>query len=269
MYALANYTHLHPKRTVGNGIASEEYIDGMDSQLGGHVVAPVHRDKILIFCAIFVEKCAWGPTFHIKAIDQNAGNGMQSLAQHCSESSKNDQKIPRRNYITKLICRTPFCRIPSVERSKWDLILFHHHFIIVTSYITVNKNLPQCRLNRQPNAAKTGCPPPLPHGFESVSPQPQSIPLGPFQIFCKNSRRYSKVKVHHPHINETGAKFFHKLILVANLPPVSTIPAANLPPVSTKPVANCHWYQQHRRQICHRCKHQWQTMGTIIKLLTS
>ncbi len=28
------------------------------------------------------------------------------------------------------------------------------------------------------------------------------------------------------------------LILVANLPPVSTIPAANLPPVSTTPVAN-------------------------------
>jgi hypothetical protein len=55
-YAIANYTHLYPKRTVGNGIASEEYIDGMDSQLGGHVVAPDHRDKNVIFCAIFVEK---------------------------------------------------------------------------------------------------------------------------------------------------------------------------------------------------------------------
>jgi hypothetical protein len=66
---------------------------------------------------------------------------------------------------------------------------------------------------------------------------------------------------------------------VANLPPVSTTPAANfstsfasvvdtggkfatgvndtsknLPPVSTTLVANCHWYQQHRRQICHRCQ---------------
>jgi hypothetical protein len=28
-------------------------------------------------------------------------------------------------------------------------------------------------------------------------PQPQSIPLGPFQIFFKNSQRYSQVKVHH------------------------------------------------------------------------
>ncbi len=49
------------------------------------------------------------------------------------------------------------------------------------------------------------------------------------------------------------------LIPVANLPPVSMIPAANLPPVSTTPVANCHRYQQH----------QWQTVGTIIRLLTS
>jgi hypothetical protein len=36
---------------------------------------------------------------------------------------------------------------------------------------------------------------------------------------------------------------------VANLPPVSTIPAANLPPVSTTLVANCHRYQRHRRKI--------------------
>jgi hypothetical protein len=29
-------------------------------------------------------------------------------------------------------------------------------------------------------------------------------------------------------------------------------------------VAICHWYQQHRRQICHRCqRHWWQIMGTI------
>jgi hypothetical protein len=48
-------------------------------------------------------------------------------------------------------------------------------------------------------------------------------------------------------------------------PPVSMILAVNLPPVSTMPVAYCHGYQQHRRQICH----QWQTMGTIIKLLTT
>jgi hypothetical protein len=32
---------------------------------------------------------------------------------------------------------------------------------------------------------------------ESVSPKPLSIPLGPFQIFFENSRRYSQLKVHH------------------------------------------------------------------------
>jgi hypothetical protein len=72
---------------------------------------------------------------------------------------------------------------------------------------------------------------------------------------------------------------------MANLPSVSTTPAANfstnfasvvdtggkfLPPVSMTPAANSHRYQQHRRQICHRCKlHRWQTMGTMIKLLTT
>jgi hypothetical protein len=50
-------------------------------------------------------------------------------------------------------------------------------------------------------------------------------------------------------INDTGAY----------LPPVSTIPAANLPPVSMVPVENCRRYQ----------RHPWQTMGTIIKLLTT
>ncbi len=60
------------------------------------------------------------------------------------------------------------------------------------------------------------------------------------------------------------------LILVVNLPPLSTIPAANLPLVSTTPVANCHRYQRHWRQICHRCKlHRRQRLGTIIKLLTT
>jgi hypothetical protein len=57
--------------------------------------------------------------------------------------------------------------------------------------------------------------------FESVSPQPQSIPLGPFQIFSKIRGDIRKSPV-------------------ANLPPVSTtpaakllIPVANLPPMST------------------------------------
>ncbi len=46
-----------------------------------------------------------------------------------------------------------------------------------------------------------------------------------------------------------------------------------LPPVSLVmliPAANCPWYQRYRRQICHQCKrHPWQTMGTIIRLLTT
>ena len=51
---------------------------------------------------------------------------------------------------------------------------------------------------------------------------------------------------------------------VANLPPVSTIPAANLPPVSTTPVAIYHRYQRRRRQICHRCHwEQYQAAETL------
>ncbi len=51
---------------------------------------------------------------------------------------------------------------------------------------------------------------------------------------------------------------------------VLLISVANMPPVSTIPAANCHSYQWHQRQIWHRCKrHRWQTMGTIIKLLTT
>jgi hypothetical protein len=53
---------------------------------------------------------------------------------------------------------------------------------------------------------------------ESVSPQPQSIPLGPFRIFSKI--RGDTVFTSH------GA------------PPVSTTPVANLRPVSTTPAAN-------------------------------
>jgi hypothetical protein len=38
----------------------------------------------------------------------------------------------------------------------------------------------------------------------------------------------------------------------------------NSPPVTMTPVATFHQYQQHRHQICHRCKrHQWPTMGTV------
>jgi hypothetical protein len=51
---------------------------------------------------------------------------------------------------------------------------------------------------------------------ESVSPQPQSIPLGPFQIFRK----------------------FAEIFASKGAPPVSTTLVANLPPVSATPAAN-------------------------------
>jgi hypothetical protein len=80
---------------------------------------------------------------------------------------------------------------------------------------------------------------------ESVSPQPQSNPIGPFQIFfteifssqgaspvsttpaTKFSTILPKV-VDATRVNDAGGK----------LPLVSMTPAANLPPVSMTPVAN-------------------------------
>ncbi len=59
--------------------------------------------------------------------------------------------------------------------------------------------------------------------------------------FFENSRRYSQLKVDH------RCQRHRRQIL----PPVSVvllIPVANLPPVSTIPAANCHQYQRHRRQ---------------------
>jgi hypothetical protein len=136
---------------------------------------------------------------------------------------------------------------------------------------------------------------------ESVSPQPQSIPLGPFQIFWKVRGDICKPKCT-TGINDTGGKFATGLNNTGGkfatginstggkLPPVSTTPAAanfstsfasvvdtggkfatgvndtggKLPPVSTTPVANCHQYKRHWRQICHRCQgHRWQIMETI------
>ncbi len=58
---------------------------------------------------------------------------------------------------------------------------------------------------------------------ESVSPQPQSIPLGPFKIFAKIHGDMRKPRSTTP---------------VANLPTVSTTPLAKLPPVSSTPVSN-------------------------------
>ncbi len=110
--------------------------------------------------------------------------------------------------------------------------------------------------------------------YESVSPQPQSIPLGPFQIFSKIRGDIRKSSCT-TGVNDTGGKFATgvndnggKLPPVSTtpaanfatsspcavdtggkfapsvndaggkLPPVSTTPAANLPPASTTPVAN-------------------------------
>jgi hypothetical protein len=54
------------------------------------------------------------------------------------------------------------------------------------------------------------------------------------------------------------------LIPVANLPPVSTIPAANFSAGVNDTGGKLPPYQRHRRQICHRCqRHWWQTMGLI------
>ncbi len=73
---------------------------------------------------------------------------------------------------------------------------------------------------------------------ESVSPQPQSIPLGPFRIFKKFAEIFASQGA--PPVSTTP---------VANLPLVSMTPAAKVPPVSTTPAAICHRYQLHRRQI--------------------
>jgi hypothetical protein len=74
--------------------------------------------------------------------------------------------------------------------------------------------------------------------YESVSPQPQSIPLGPFRIFSKIRGDIRKSRST-TGVNDTGGKFATgvndtggKLLLV------STTPAANLPQVSTTPAAN-------------------------------
>jgi hypothetical protein len=64
---------------------------------------------------------------------------------------------------------------------------------------------------------------------ESVYPQPQSIPKGPFRIFFENLRRYSQVKVHHRYQR-------HRWQILPPVWLVLLIPVANLPPVSTTPV---------------------------------
>ncbi len=137
----------------------------------------------------------------------------------------------------------------------------------------------------------------LASGFfhESPSPKPLIITLGSFWIFSKIRGDIRKSRC-----TTTGGKFATGVNDTGGKPPVSTTRVANLPPVSTtlaanfatssyyvvdtggkfttgvndtggkfaagvnKSAANCHWYQRHRRQICHRCQwHRWQIMGTI------
>ncbi len=73
---------------------------------------------------------------------------------------------------------------------------------------------------------------------ESVSPQPQSITLGPFWIFSKIRGDIRKSRCT-AGINDTGGKFATGVNDTnGKFPPVSTTPAANLPPVSMTPAAN-------------------------------
>ncbi len=69
-------------------------------------------------------------------------------------------------------------------------------------------------------------------------PQPQSIPLGPFQIFSKIRRDIRKSRCT-TDINVTGGKFATSVNdKGCKLPLVSTTPAANLSPVSMTLAAN-------------------------------
>ncbi len=90
----------------------------------------------------------------------------------------------------------------------------------------------------------------------SVSPRPQSIPLGPFWIFFQKIANIVASQGAPPVSKTPAANFATSLLVllipVAKLPPVSTIPAANLTPVPTTSVANCRRYQRHWQQIFHR-----------------
>ncbi len=78
---------------------------------------------------------------------------------------------------------------------------------------------------------------------ESVSPQPQSIPLRPFQIFVENSLRYTQLKVCHRWHRWQMEKIFNQ-----------------------KNFNNFVW-SQHRWQICHRCQQHkrnwWQNLPPV------
>jgi hypothetical protein len=74
--------------------------------------------------------------------------------------------------------------------------------------------------------------------YESVSPQPQSIPLGPFQIFSKIRGDIRKSRCT-TGVNDTGGKFATGV----------NDTGGKLPPVSRHGQQICHRYQRHRRQI--------------------
>jgi hypothetical protein len=74
--------------------------------------------------------------------------------------------------------------------------------------------------------------------YESVSPQPQSVPLGPFRI-VSNIRGDIRKSRCTTGVNDSGGKFATGVNDTGGkLSPVSTTPAANLPPVSTTTAAN-------------------------------
>ncbi len=111
---------------------------------------------------------------------------------------------------------------------------------------------------------------------ESVSPQPQSIPLRPFQIFLKicGDIRKSRCTTMHQYqqhrwqnclrYQQHRQQICHRYQRHRR----QIIPLVSLAVLIL--VANCHRYQRYWRQIGHWCKqHWWQTMGTIIKLLTT
>jgi hypothetical protein len=111
--------------------------------------------------------------------------------------------------------------------------------------------------------------------YESVCPQPQSIPLGPFRIFSKNRGDIRKSRCT-TGINDTGGKFANgvnetcgKLATgikdtSGNLPPVSATPAANFATSFAGVVVTGGKFatgvNDTGGKICHRC----QISGTIL-----
>ncbi len=86
--------------------------------------------------------------------------------------------------------------------------------------------------------------------YESVSPQPQSIPFGPFRFFLKIRKSRCITG-----ISNTGGK----------MPLVSTTLAANLPPVSMTLAANFATRFPSVVDTGHRCqRYQRQIIGTIL-----